>query len=184
MVRLRVIFILIGILQLPVAKSKKIDIFEFDLNALGEDYFKLKKNLRNEEKRDEKIYLKDLLENINGSNAADILSENRPNSSILTKELCKLKTIEVSLKLAKCGRIRLNTTSCDGSCKSSSHFIINYNQQKITCYTCKAYEFEYVKHKVKCANGLNSFFLVKSVKKCNCLKNSENVYPVKLINKF
>ena len=184
MVWLRVFFILIGILQLPVALSKKIDIFEFDLKALGEDYFKLKKNSRDEEKRDGKIYLKDLLENINGSNTADILNENHPNSSVLPKKLCKLKIIEVSLKLAECGRIRLNTTSCDGSCKSSSHFIINFNHQKITCYACKAYEFEYVKHKVRCAHGLNAFFLVKSIKKCNCFKNSENVIPVKLINKF
>ena len=181
MVWLRIFLILIGIFQLPVAKSKKIDIFEFDLNALGEDYFKLKKNSRDEEKKNGKIYLK---ENINGSNTADILNENHLNSSVLPKELCKLKTIEVSLKLAKCGRIRLNTTSCDGSCKSSSHFIINFNHQKITCYACKAYEFEYVKHKVRCANGLNAFFVVKSVKKCHCFKNSEYVIPVKLIKKF
>ena len=182
---LRVVLILIGFVQFSIAtKSKKIvkekniekiDIFESDLKSLGKEYFYEKK------KNDGKIYLKDLLENKNWSNTDTFFNEIIINSDLLPKEICKVKTIEVSHKVGKCGRITMNTTSCEGSCKSSSNFVKSMNHQKIKCYTCKASEFEHVKHKVKCANGVPTFLLVKSVKSCSCFKNSEHIIPVKLV---
>jgi hypothetical protein len=159
-------------------QPEKFDQAELELKSLSDDYFKLKHHFHNG-KKNEKIYLKDLLENENGSN----LEENFENQDLLPKENCYLKTIEISHKIAKCGRIKLNTTSCEGSCKSISNFILSMNYQKISCYACKAYKYEYVKHKVSCPNGVSTFLMLKSVKSCDCFKNSENIIPVKLIKK-
>jgi len=154
------------------------DKAESELKSLSDNYFKLKYRFHYGIKN-EKLFLKDLLENENRS----ILEENLEHQDSMPKEVCNLKTIEVSHKLAKCGRIKLNTTSCEGSCKSISNFIMSMNYQKISCYACKAFEYEYVEHKITCPNGLSTFLMLKSVKSCDCFKNTENIIPVKLIKK-
>ena len=147
------------------------------------DSIKMKK-----EKENKKIYLKDLLENQKNVTKSEFASneyfENNSETHIdFPKEICNVKIVEISRKINKCGRIKMNTTGCEGICKSSSQFAESLNYQKVFCFACKAYEFDYVKHKVICADGNPAILMIKSVKSCNCFKNMEKVVQINLISR-
>ena len=91
---------------------------------------------------------------------------------------CGLKTMEVSFRIANCGRIVLNTTSCSGLCKSSEHIIANTQLKKRSCSACKPYEFVDVKYKIKCLDGSISDFTLKKISACSCFKHSESILPM------
>ena len=161
-----------------VNEHKRYDSYEMNLIRFSKN---LDNNNSEKSSNMDKFFLKDLLEFENSNHSAMNTDVEHTNSN--DKDTCKLKTVEISVKLNRCGRVKLNTTICEGSCKSSSKFIVNLNYQKTMCYSCKAYQFDYIKHKIKCSDGAFSSLTLKSVKSCNCFKNSEKILPAIIMYK-
>ena len=168
-------------LKLATEEYDDYESYETDHMMLTQErMFKSKQNM-DFDKKSQHIYLKDLLETINQTNAND--DSLKIDDGFAEKDVCNLKMVEISVKVTKCGRVRLNTTVCEGVCKSHSKFIISSNYQKTNCYACKAYQFEYIKHRVKCDDGISSAVMLKRVKSCSCFKNSEQISQVNLIHR-
>ena len=165
------------------------------INKDFEDGTKLNKTMRcncsgvaqpakNEQK---KIFLKQVLENnMNQSNPIHEASiaghtkleygEQKRNGS--SRELCDIKPIEISTNIKFCGRVRLNTSSCQGMCRSNSKLISNLSFQQKLCSSCQAHEFEHTTYKIKCFNGTLTTLTLKGVRSCSCSENFKKLVPV------
>ena len=115
-----------------------------------------------------KIFLKDLLENPD----EDIYED------YFERDKCKIKSMEISLNVKNCGRILLNTTKCEGYCKSKATIIPNTNFQKNLCYACKALKTEFKTYRIKCLDGTLTQLTLETVKTCTCFKHTEKINPL------
>ena len=117
-----------------------------------------------------KLFLKNILQN---------LKHDEVHSNIHAasgRDLCNIKNMEISIIIENCGRVLLNTTKCEGYCKSKSTIIPNTELQKNSCYSCKVLEFEFVTYNnIKCVDGTLTSLTLKTVKSCTCFKRSEYV---------
>jgi hypothetical protein len=117
---------------------------------------------------DKKLFLKDLLEN-----EKPVSSEEKPDENPNEYNKCNVKNVEFSINLQNCGRIIINSTKCEGFCRSKTTLIPNTNTQKTFCYACKSHEFDYTTYQVKCWDGTIKSITLKTVKSCTCFKYSE-----------
>ena len=122
----------------------------------------------NETQLNQKLFLKDLLETEN-----PVSSEEKPDENRNEHNKCNVKNVEFSINLHNCGRIIINSTKCDGFCRSKTTLIPNTNTHKTFCYACKSYEFDHTTYQVKCRDGTIKSFTLKTVKSCTCFKYSE-----------
>ena len=111
-----------------------------------------------------KIYLENLLNDLASQNASELHKEPPKLGT------CHLKNIEMSLRIADCGRVLFNTTSCSGYCKSSSIFIANSNLVKTTCSGCRITDYRFETYSVKCVDGSFKQLEIKAVSRCSCFK--------------
>ncbi len=131
--------------------------------------------------RDKKVYLKEVLENFENDYEEINSDENKMETSMsehYERDVCRIKKMEISIKIENCGRITLNTTKCDGFCKSFGMIVPNTKLQKNFCYACKSLEFEFVSYKIKCLNGNLKILKLKKVKACTCFKYSEKMSSI------
>lgn len=121
-----------------------------------------------------KLFLEHLLnnKNVTGAGLEYLLAQKVKQNKVGT---CSLKNIEMSLKIAECGRVLFNTTSCSGYCKSSSYYIANTDLVKTTCAACKITEFKRASYKVKCVDGSFKNFHLKAVSRCSCFKVHDKI---------
>lgn len=91
---------------------------------------------------------------------------------------CKLKTVEVQLNLAKCGRVTFNTNMCSGLCKSNEKVLANTKLKKRTCWACKPQKYIYKTYKIKCVDNSISYLKLKTISECSCFKQSEKILPL------
>lgn len=110
----------------------------------------------------EKLYLENVIDQIIKDKT---LTAPRP-----ALDTCKIENLEMSVKIAECGRVFFNSTSCSGHCKSSSRFIANSNLVKTTCYGCRVTDFDQKTFKVRCIDGSYRTLKIKKIKSCSCFK--------------
>ncbi len=118
---------------------------------------------------DKKLFLKDLLETEKHVSS----SEEKPDGIQNEYNKCNVKNVEFSINLQNCGRIIINSTKCEGFCRSKTTLIPNTNTQKTFCYACKSHEFDFTTYQVKCGDGTIKSITLKAVKSCTCFKYSE-----------
>ena len=119
-------------------------------------------------KDDSKNFLKDLLQ-------AATHESSKEMQNVIQKDhnKCRVKNIEFSININNCGRVIINSTKCEGYCKSKTTLIPNTNTQKSICYSCKSHEFDRTTYNVKCWDGKFKSITLKTVKACTCFKYSE-----------
>jgi hypothetical protein len=128
-----------------------------------------------------KVYLKDLLEKFEDDyeelqyEAFNTVSSSKDNHE---RDACRLRMLEISIYVEDCGKITMNTTKCDGYCKSITTVIPNTKMQKNFCYACKSHEFEFASYQIKCLDGKIKLLKLKKVKACTCFKHSERINPI------
>ena len=128
-----------------------------------------------------KVYLKDVMEKFE-DDYEELQNEayNTVSSSkdYYERDACRLRMLEISINVEDCGRITMNTTKCDGFCKSTTLVIPNTQMQKNFCYACKSHEFEYASYQIKCLDEKIKLLKLKKVKACTCFKHSERINPI------
>ncbi len=81
---------------------------------------------------------------------------------------CRLKQIEMSIKLPACGRVLFNTTICSGYCQSQEMFVGYKNQKSTSVSSCKISNWSHVSIETKCNSSFKTF-KVKAATECECL---------------
>ena len=125
----------------------------------------------NKSRQGSKIFLEEMMKNMNSTSKIELA----PN----LMGTCRIKSIEISLKIKNCGRVLFNTTSCSGYCKSSSFYITNTDYVKSTCSGCKVTRFKQENFNVKCIDGTMKNFQIKAVTKCSCFKMHDKIRKIK-----
>ena len=97
------------------------------------------------------------------------IPQNNHNSA--TYGGCRLKQIEMSIKLPACGRVLFNTTICSGYCQSQEMFIGYKNQKTTSVSCCKISNWSHVNIDTKCNSSFKTF-KVKAATECECLKSA------------
>ena len=124
-----------------------------------------------------KTFLKDILNNAENNHATPTSQEIDTHTS--ERDKCTLKTAEISIKVKNCGRVLLNTTKCEGYCRSKATLVPNTDFQKNSCYACKMHEFEYVTYNnVKCEDDTLISLTLKTVKSCSCFKYADQINKI------
>lgn len=144
-----------------------------------------------------KKYLQDLLESSNSNNDkygstsrvnTQDYFENDPSSggggggdtdqSEWRRGECKLKPVEISLRIRNCGRVVLNTTACSGFCKSGEQLLPGTGLKRKYCSSCKPYKFTDISYKVKCTDGSYNTVKLRTVSACSCFKQLDILVPL------
>jgi len=125
-----------------------------------------------------KVYLKEILENFENDYEDQANKIETSMKDNYERDVCRLRILEISINVEDCGRITLNTTKCDGYCKSMAMIVPNTKIQKNFCYACKSHEFEYATYQIKCLDGQIKILNLKTVKACTCFKHSEKMSSI------
>lgn len=152
-----------------------------------------------------KKYLHDLLESSNSNNENDNVNKNNGGNRVNTQDYfesdlsdaaaggdhnelrrgeCKLKPVEISLRIRNCGRVVLNTTACSGFCKSGEQLLPGTGLKRKYCSSCKPYKFTDISYKVKCTDGSYNTVKLRTVSACSCFKQLDILVPLTSSNKF
>jgi hypothetical protein len=103
------------------------------------------------------------------------LEEEISNSAESIQGECKLRLTEMEFDIPNCGRILINTTMCDGSCKSNEQIIANTKLKKRTCWACKANAIGKITTQIQCADNSVISLRIAAVKSCSCFKHFERI---------
>jgi hypothetical protein len=134
-------------------------------------------------RKSDKLYLQQMLteemeeelDNKNPNDYNDGITETKHNEH---RNKCKLVVKEITLKVENCNRITLNTTMCEGYCKSSEILIPATNLKIRKCSACKAHKYKIEKHSVTCLNGNIKYFKLKSVAACDCFRHEHKILNI------
>ena len=91
---------------------------------------------------------------------------------------CQLRRVEMSVRIAGCGRVLFNTTSCAGLCKSRSLYVASADLVQTQCAACRITRFRRANYRLKCRDGSLKTLRLKAVSECACFTAHHQLAPL------